>query len=46
VAVVNDLLLYDEDDLPEPRRHPYDDLEDEHEQSPTVYERNPSMLLP
>jgi hypothetical protein len=39
-------LLYDEDDPPEPRRHAYDDLEDEHEQSPTVYERNPSMLLP
>ena len=43
---MSDVLLCDEDDLPEPRRHPYDDLEDEHEQAPTAYERNPSMLLP
>jgi len=43
---MTDLLLYDEDDLPEPRRRLYDDLDDEHEQAPTAYERNPSMLLP
>jgi hypothetical protein len=43
---MNDLLLYDEDDLPEPLRRPYDELDDEHEQAPTVYERNPLMLLP
>jgi hypothetical protein len=36
----------DEDDLPEHRRRSCDDLDDEHEQAPTVYERNPSMLLP
>jgi hypothetical protein len=41
---MNDLLVYDEDDLPEPRRRPCDDLEDEHEECPTAYERNPSML--
>jgi hypothetical protein len=46
VVVVNDLLLYDEDDPPEPRRRPYDDLEDEHQECPTAAYRNPSMLLP
>jgi hypothetical protein len=43
---MTDLPLYDEDDLPEPRRHLYNELDDEHEQAPTVYERNPSTLLP
>jgi hypothetical protein len=43
---VNDLLLYDENDLLEPRRRPWDDLEDEHEECPTAADRNPLMLLP
>ena len=43
---MNDLLLYDENDPLEPRRWPWDDLEDEHEECPTAADRNSSMLLP
>ena len=42
---MTDLIIYDEDDDLEPRRWPWDDLDDEHEQAPTAAERNPSMLL-
>ena len=43
---MNDLPLYDENDEPESRRKPWDDLEDEHAECPTAADRNPSMLLP
>jgi hypothetical protein len=37
---MSDLIVYDEDDDLEPRRWPWDDQEDEHEQAPTIAERN------